>query len=155
MITRPLELESRTSRPPRDLDAVAWVNVSAIALFFAIFGSPFVLAPGLPVGIGGDAGSLVVPTVGPTVAGAGVASVVVSYRADDKILFEGGMYTLHELRKHVAVYARDHPGAVMLVRADRQVSMQAFIDLCEMARAVGFANVLVAGEPGVASPSGR
>ena len=57
------------------------------------------------------------------------------------------MYTLTELRKHMEGYVKVHPGAVMLVRADRQVSMQAFLDLCEMARSVGFANVLVAAEP--------
>jgi biopolymer transport protein ExbD len=56
------------------------------------------------------------------------------------------MYTLPELRKHMERYARQHPGAVMLVRSDRQVSMQAFLDLCEMARSVGFASVLVAAE---------
>jgi biopolymer transport protein ExbD len=72
--------------------------------------------------------------------------VVVSYRRDNVILFEGGMYTLTELRKHMEAYTKQHPKAVMLVRADRQVSMQAFLDLCEMARQVGFANVVAAAE---------
>ena len=70
-----------------------------------------------------------------------------SYRSDRVILFEGGMYSLSELRKHLEGYAKNHPGAVMLVRADRQVSVQAFADLCEMAKSVGFANVLLAAEP--------
>ena len=74
-------------------------------------------------------------------------SVVVSYRRNNVILFEGGMYSLPALRKHMESYAKKHPGAVMLVRADRQVTMQEFLDLCDMARAVGFANVLVAAEP--------
>jgi biopolymer transport protein ExbD len=146
MITRPLELESRMSPPPRDLDFVAWVNVGVIVLFFTLFGSSFVLAPGLPVGVGEPA-ALVLPSVGVASQGAGAASVVVSYRSDRLILFEGGMYSLSELRKHMAGYAQKHPGAVMLVRADRQVTVQAFADLCEMARAVGFANVLLAAEP--------
>ncbi len=144
MITRPLELQSRLSPPPRDLDFFAWVNVAAIVLFFGLLGSRFVLAPGLSVGVGGEA--LVLPQVGGTTENAGPAAVVVSYRRDNVILFEGGMYTLPELRKHMESYARLHPGAVMLVRSDRQVSMQAFLDLCEMARSVGFANVLVAAE---------
>lgn len=146
MITRPLDLVSRLSPPPRDLNAVAWVNVGVIALFFGLLGSRFVLAPGMPVGVG-DPGTINLPVTGTASAGTGAASVVVSYRRDNVILFEGGMYSLTELRKHLAGYAKDHPGAMMLVRADRQVSMQAFLDLCEMARAVGFANVLVAAEP--------
>lgn len=146
MITRPLELESRMSPPPRDLDFVAWVNVGVIVLFFTLFGSKFVLAPGLPVGVG-EQGTVVLPAVGATSQGTGAASVVVSYRSDRYILFEGGMYSLSELRKHMEGYVQAHPGAVMLVRADRQVTVQAFADLCEMARSVGFANVLLAAEP--------
>lgn len=153
MITRPLELESRMSPPPRDLDFVAWVNVGVIVLFFSLFASNFVLAPGLPVGVGDQPGTLILPSVGSAAQGAGSASVVVSYRSDRKILFEGGMYSLSELRQHMEGYARKHPGAVMLVRADRQVTVQAFADLCEMAREVGFANVLLAAEPPPQTPA--
>jgi biopolymer transport protein ExbD len=145
MITSPLDLQSRLSPPPRDLDFFAWVNVGVIALFFGLLGSRFVLAPGLPIGVARDS-ELVLPEVAGAVTTAGPASVVVSYRRDNVILFEGGKYTLSELRKHMETYAKQHPGAVMLVRADRQVSMQAFLDLCEMARQVGFANVLAAAE---------
>ncbi len=154
MIAHPLELQSRLSPPPRDLDFFAWVNVAVIVLFFALLGSRFVLAPGLSIGVGGEEG-LLLPQVAGTNESVGPASVVVSYRRDNVILFEGGMYTLAELRKHMERYAKQYPGAVMLVRSDRQVSMQAFLDLCEMARSVGFANVLVAAEqpqPGMAMP---
>lgn len=145
MITRPLDLQSRLSAAPRDLDFFAWVNVGVIALFFALLGSRFVLAPGLPVGVS-DEGELELPKTGAANETAGRASVVVSYRRDNVILFEGGKYTLQELRPHMAAYAKQHPGAVMLVRADRQVSMQAFLDLCEMARQAGFSQVLAAAE---------
>jgi len=146
MITGPLELRSRLSPPPRDLDFFAWVNVGVIVLFFALLGSRFVLAPGLPIGVSSEA-ELVLPQVGGGTQVAAPTSVVVSYRRDNVILFEGGKYTLAELRRHMEVYAKQHPGAVLLVRADRQVSMQAFLDLCEMARQVGFAHVLAAAEP--------
>ncbi len=153
MITRPLDLESRLSSPPRDLDFVAWVNVGVIVLFFALFGSPSVLLPGVPVGVA-ESGAIELPSVGATSGSAGAASVVVSYRRDNVILFDGGMYSLADLRKQMEGYVKKHPGAVMLVRADRQVSMQAFLDLCGMARSVGFASVLVAAEtPGPDTPA--
>jgi biopolymer transport protein ExbD len=145
MITSPLDLQSRLSPPPRDLDFFAWVNVGVIVLFFGLLGSRFVLAPGMPIGVAADS-ELVLPEVAGAVANAGPASVVVSYRRQDVILFEGGKYTLRELRQHMEAYAKQHPGAVMLVRADRQVSMQDFLNLCEMAREVGFANVIAAAE---------
>ena len=146
MITRPLDLESRLSPPPRDLNFVGWVNVGVIVLFFSLLGSRFVLAPGIPIGVGDDSNQLVLPQIDGTPEPTGPASVVVSYRRDNVILFEGGMYSLTDLRKQMADYVHKHPGAVMLVRADRQVSMQAFLDLCAMAREVGFANVVVAKE---------
>lgn len=146
MITRPLELQSRLSAPPRDLDFFAWVSVGVIALFFTLLGSRFVLPSGTAVDVDGQSAGVVLPQGGTITENLGAASVVVSYRRDNVILFEGGMYTLSELRKHMEAYARQHPKAVMLVRADRQVSMQAFLDLCEMARQVGFANVVAAAE---------
>jgi biopolymer transport protein ExbD len=146
MITRPLDLVSRLSPPPRDFDFIAWTNVGVIVLFFALFGSEFVLAPGLPVGVGGAGAAVELPTMGTASASPGAASVVVSYRRDNVILFEGGMYSLVDLRRRMAEYTAKHPGAILLVRADRQVSVQAFLDLCEVAKSVGFANVLVAGE---------
>ena len=146
MITRPLELESRLSTPPRDLDFVAWVNVGVIALFFVLFWSRFVLTPGLRVGVN-ESGALELAAGGVGAEDTGPASVVVSYRRDNVILFEGGMYSLLELKVPMEAYAKKHPGAVMLVRCDRQVSVQDFVALCDMARAVGFSNVLLPTEP--------
>lgn len=145
MITSPLDLQSRLSPPPRDLDFFAWVNVGVIALFFGLLGSRFVLASGETIGLQGG-GGIDLPRAGSAAINAEETSVVLSYRSDNVILFEGGKYALPELKKHMEAYAKKHPDAVMLVRADRQVSMQAFLDLCEMARAAGFARVVAAAE---------
>ena len=149
MITRPLDLESRMSPPPRDFNAVAWVNVGLIVLFFSLLGSRFVLATGVLVGVGDETGAIELPSANPASVSTTATSVVVSYRRDNVILFEGGMYSLAELRKHMEAYTRNNPGSVMLVRADKQVSNQALADLFAMAGAVGFKNVLLAAEPAV------
>lgn len=146
MITRPLDLESRMSPPPRDFNAVAWVNVGLIVLFFSLLGSRFVLATGVLVGVG-EAGVIELPSVDPASMSTAATPVVVSYRRDNVILFDGGMYSLTELRKHMEVYAKSNPGSVLLVRADKQVSNQALSDLYVMAGSVGFRNVLLAAEP--------
>lgn len=151
MITRPLDLVSRLSSPPRELDALAWVNVGLIVLFFSLFGSSFVLAPGLPVGVG-ETAALTLPRAGGAVQEAGATSVVITFRRDDLVLFEGGMYSLKALSKPLEAYAKKHPGAVILVRADQQVAVQAFLDLCAQARAAGFAHVFVAAESRAALP---
>lgn len=139
MITRPLELQEKLAAPPRDFDVLFWINAGAVALFFALLGSRFVLAPGVPVGVGA---ALELPRTSGAVPS--LAEVVVSYRRDNMILFEGGIYELASLRPELEIYAKKNPGAQMIVRVDRQVSMQGFIDLCDLAREVGFASVLVA-----------
>lgn len=145
MITQPLELQSHLSPEPRDLDFFAWVNVGLIALFFGVLGSRFMLMPVVPIGLKTDA-PFDLPQAPGTLEGIAPDSVVVSFHRDNLILFEGGMYNLSELRQHMEAYAKKHPGAVMLAQVDRQVSVQAFLDLCEMAREVGFAQVQLAAE---------
>lgn len=151
MITRPLDLQAKLAPPPRDLDVVFWVTLAGICLFFGLLGSRFVLAPGLPVGVNTSA-QLELPQVGTTQPAA--ASVVVSYRRDNIILFEGGMYSPLELKRQLEAYVAKHPGAVMLVRADRQVTAQALFELWDLAKQIGFSNVIMAVEPQARPASG-
>lgn len=152
MITRPLDLQSKLTPPSRDFDLFFWVNVGAVTLFFVLLGSRFVLAPGVPVQVGGTPAGLELPQTNS--AAQGVASVVVSYRRDNMVLFEGGIYELRDLRKAMETYARKHPAATMLVRVDKQVSVQGLLDLFDMAKAAGFAQVLLAAEPHAREESG-
>ncbi len=75
------------------------------------------------------------------------APVMVTYLRDDLILFEDGKYTLAELRSHLEGYANKTPGAVLLVRANKEVSAQALANLGSIAEAAGFASMLLAAEP--------
>jgi biopolymer transport protein ExbD len=148
MITRPLDLESRLSPPPRDFNFVAWVNVAVIILFCSLLGSRFVLAPGLLIG-GGNFG--LPATGGPQLVQ--TASVVVNYRRDNDILFEGARVNLGELRQRLEVYAKRHPGEILILAADRQVSTQALFELYAMAQAAGFSSVLIAGQSAAETPA--
>ena len=149
MITRPLDLESKLSAPPRDMDTLFWVNAGVVVLFFSLLGSRFVLSPGMSVQVGNE---FELPHI--TAATQGAASVVISYRRDNMVIFEGGIYDLGSLRAPVEQYAKEHPGTVLLVRYDKAVSMQGFVDLCDLARSAGFAGtVMVAAEPQVTEDS--
>lgn len=143
MITRPLELESRLSPPPRDFTAVAWVNAGVIVLFFSVLGSRFVLAPGLLIQL---------PQADPASITAVRTSAVITFSRENVIMFEGAIYSLPEVRKRLAAYAREYPGSVVQVNADRQVPAQALTDLGSMIRAVGLEYYLMAAEPSAPSP---
>lgn len=142
MITRPLELEARLSRPPRDLDVMHWVSVAAVVLFFSLAGSRFVLAPGLFVG--ND--SFKLPNAGGAAQEVRTAPLVVSFRRDNMILFGGGRYQrIEELRAPLESLAREHPNVALLVVAEEQVSMVAMSRLAELAVSVGFTGLQIAG----------
>lgn len=149
MITRPLELRSRLSPPPRHLDVFHWVTALAIVMFFGLLGSRFVLAPGLAIGVGTRQTSL--PGYGSAREEAMPASVVVSFRRENVILFEGGVYSMKELGRAMKAYADKHPGSVMLAHFDRQVSVQSLIELTQLAKASGFAQIQLAAESAKAS----
>ena len=143
MITRPLELESRLSQAPRDLDFVAWVNVAVIVLFFSLLGSRFVLAPGILIGAGSENFELPTTT---TPQYSRVAKLVVTYRRDNVILFEGAIVKLPELEQRLTAYAKKHPGEVLLLVADRHVTLEAVGKLSALAQSVGFAYVQTASD---------
>lgn len=144
MITRPLDLESRLSPPPRDLNFVAWVNVGLIVLFFGLFGSKFVLATGVPVGAG------VLAT------GVSGTNVVVNYRGPNMVVFDDGIYAMADLPKQMERYIKKHPEAVLFVQMDGQAPVQAFLDLSRLAKELGYVNVVLATEPrGEAKPGER
>jgi len=52
MIAGPLELSSRLTPPPRDLDGFFWLNVGAVGMVFGLLGSPFIVAAGVAVRVG-------------------------------------------------------------------------------------------------------
>ena len=63
------------------------------------------------------------------------------------VAFEGAIVKLPELKLRLADYAKKHPGEVLLLLADRQVTLQAITELSAMAESVGFAYVQTAGQP--------
>lgn len=143
MITRPLDLQAKVTPPPRDMDVFFWVTAALIVLLFSLQGSRYIVAPGVPIQLGQDP-QLVLPNAAGTRLGG--ASVVISYRRDNMILFEGGVYDLGSLRPVLLEYAKKHPGTSLLVQMDKQVSMQGFFDLQDVAVKAGFVHMFVAAE---------
>ena len=129
MITHPLDLAARLRPPPRNFDALFFVNGALILVFFVLFGSRFVLAPGLGVNF-----RL------PEMAGAGAAAapVVISLPRSDMVLVDDGMLNYAQLRGWLEKRARSEKGLALLVRADRQVPLEDLGVIAEMAASAGF-----------------
>lgn len=150
MITRPLDLTSRLRPPPRSLDFLFLVNGGLIVLFFLLFGSRFVLAPGLGISEQGGydaAAGFSLPVASGAAVWAAPATVVISVPRSNMVLAENGMYNYAQLRAWLAGRAKQEKNPTLLVRADARVPLQDLVTISEMARAAGFVRVQLAAEP--------
>lgn len=140
MITRPLDLSSRLRPPPRSFDFLFYVNAGLIALMFVLFGSRFVLSPGLGV-------DFRVPTMAVALQGAVATDVVIAVKGTDLAFVEGAKVDSAGLRRWLIERAKGHPGLRLLVQADASLSTKDLTDIYEMARVAGFESVQIAAEP--------
>ena len=141
MITRPLDLLTKLRRPPRNFDVLFFVNIGVLALFFALFGSRFVLSPGLGVDFNlPDGGAGAMTAASPT-------DVVIAVVRSDMALVDGVVLDFPRLKKWLMEKAAVREGQRLLVQANRDLSASDLTTIYEMAREAGFAGVQIAAEP--------
>ena len=140
MITRPLNLSTRLRPPPRSFEFLFFVNAGLIALFFVLFGSRFVLSPGLGVDFS-------VPELPESIAGAVATDVVVAVKGADMAFVEGAKVNIAGLRQYLIERAHGQRSLRLLVQADAALTTRELTEVYDMARAAGFASVQIAAEP--------
>jgi biopolymer transport protein ExbD len=146
MITRPLDLASRLRPPPRNFDAWFYVNAGLLVLFFTLFGSRFVLAPGLGVDF-----RL------PRVAGAGLSTAPthhISVLESGQIYGDQGLLDLPQLRAWLQAERPRTARPSLLVVADSEVKMARIAEIISAANEAGFRVNLAAVAPD-GPPEGR
>ncbi len=137
MITRPLDLASRLRPEPRYLDFLFLVNGGLIVLFFLLFGSRFVLAPGLGV-------DFVMPEMAGATAGAARTTHVISVVRPGLIFVDDGAINFEQLREWLKVQAGQTVQPSLLVRANSgNVPVTTLTDISSAAFQAGFTRVVV------------
>jgi len=149
MITRPLDLASRLRPPPRNFDWVFLAVGGLIVLFFDLFGSRFVLAPGLGV-------DFHLPTMPGALAGATTTTPhVITIKGGGVVLTESGELNLAQLNKWLQDEAKTAKAPVLLVKASDDVPMAKLAEVGTIAREAGFAWVQFAANEPKAKPAGE
>lgn len=137
MITRPLDLASRLRPAPRNFDFVFLANGGLIVMFFMLFGSRFVLAPGLGV-------DYVMPEMPGALANASRTTHVISVIRPGLILVDDGAINFEQLRSWLKVQARNTKQPSLLVRASAsKVPVSDLTDITSAAHEAGFIRVVV------------
>ncbi len=144
MITRPLDLASRLRPEPRTYDWLFFVNIGVIGLFFVLFGSRFVLAPGLGV-------NFHVPTMPGAIAGAAPTTHRISVVRSNLVFVDSlGSIDMKMLRVWLEQEAKKTKRPSLLVLVGAAASATDFTDIASVAHAAGFMHVQMgAQEPAV------
>lgn len=151
MITRPLDLASRLAPPPRGLDALFYVNVGVLVLFFLLYGSRFVLAPGLAV-------DFALPRVDADSAGMArmETDTVIAVPAANMAVVEGAVLDFKGLGAWLRTQAKPGsekagglrsggvPKRRLLVQASASLPARDLAEIYALAADAGFAGVLIA-----------
>jgi biopolymer transport protein ExbD len=134
MITRPLDLASRLRPEPRNFDFVFLVNGALIGLFFVLFGSRFVLAPGLGL-------DFQMPEIAGARAGAVATTHLITVNSSGLIFLPDGPADLSRLRDWLSAEGKKSRHPTLLVRAGSGVSGGLVATITSAAREAGFSVV--------------
>jgi biopolymer transport protein ExbD len=153
MITRPLDLASRLRPSPRNFDWVFFVVGGLIVLFFSLFGSRFVLAPGLGV-------DFRLPTLPGAQAGAAATTHVITiksggFKNGGFVFAESGALNVKQFGDWLKAAARTTKAPVLLVQASADVPMADLTDILTIAQEAGFVRVQFAADRPAAQPAGK
>jgi biopolymer transport protein ExbD len=148
MIARPLDLASKLRPPPHGTGALHYVNVGLLGLFFALFGSRFVLAPGLGI-------DFQLPLQAGAQAGAARASTVISVLRSGQIFTDAGLVDMGQLNAWLKARAGRDPRPTLLIRASSEVSLSKLVEIEGVAHGAGYSVLLGAEGHGVPIPEQR
>lgn len=141
MISRPLDLASKLRPEPRNFDFLFYVNAGLIVLGFVMFGSRFVLTPGLGLDF-----------QVPAVAGARSGAVQTTHRITVKqaglIFTDSGPLDPVQLKAWLADQAKSKSAKQpsLLIIASERVAQGTTMEIVSAAFAAGFVKVQVAAE---------
>ena len=148
MIARPLDLARRLRAEPRDLDAIFYVNVGVLALFFTLFGSRFVLAPGLGL-------DFELPQVEGAREGAAPTTCYISVLRTGQIFTDDGLFNLAQLQDWLNAQAKLYRRPSLLIRASAGVPLSSLSRIFDLAHRAGFRVVVGAEDPAAAGARGN
>ena len=134
MISRPLDLASRLQPRPRSGIAFFFVNAGVILLFFSVFGSRFVLAPGLGV-------DFQLPQATGATRGAIRTSHLVTVVNSGQIFAGDGLRSPAQLKEWLSAQAATTKEPTLLILAGESVPVAVIAEVAGFASEIGRAHV--------------
>ncbi|MFP4069804.1 MAG: ExbD/TolR family protein [Verrucomicrobiota bacterium] len=144
--TAPLGLVGRLTRPELKIDLVPILDLAVIALLLGLLFTRFVALPGVRVDL---------PKTELRMQHTASNVAILTIGNQGALYFNGGIYERNTIAGGLSRYMRDsaRENVVLLIKAQAQIELQLFLDICEMAQTAGFPQVQVIGDR-VAAPAG-
>ena len=146
--TKLFNLEKELNIPEYRMDIASLVDVVVIALFLSFMASRFILAPGLSFDT-----SLNLPVASPSITdslitNASIEVKVLTARKDTLFFYDADVYSLDGLSytflNQVLPSLDPNRENILLVKADKSISMETFVKIAELAKNAGFTRVQLA-----------
>jgi biopolymer transport protein ExbD len=135
MITRPFNFSVHLRSTSARLEATGFIDACLILIFFSVFLSPHILAPGHVINL---------PEASGAALDADVVTSVLTVTGSEMLIFEGRIYSPDSFQKSFAHRAAAGKGGVLLIRADQDVPTSLLAMVLPLARDAGFARVVIA-----------
>lgn len=145
-LVQPLELQRRLRTPPTGPDVAALIDILLIAFMLSLLGSRFVFAPGSTVALD----ELELPQANHSQL-IGVPTVdVLTLLQDDRLIYRGQFMSAEKwaaLLNDGGADARRAGHAILLIKADGRITLQALTRIMNRAREAGYTRVQIAERP--------
>lgn len=133
---------SKIEKETLSLSAPALFDALLLALMLSLASSKFVLAPGMSADLGDD---FALPSISaPEYANASESLSVLTAKGNSMIIFDGSIFTPDTFAANMKKSRR---GGVLLIKADKNISVQELIKIAQAAKAGGFERVHIAANP--------
>lgn len=152
-LSSPFHLRERLRKPDFRIGIVPLASVLLVAFFLFAMTSKFIFAPGITVEISPEKSgsvpvqekSFALPVITGPLEGK-ATNAVISVRSDAMFIFDGKIFRDVETALPPAANAAPGSRGVLLVRMNKNTSIQVLFSLAEAAREAGFSAIQIAGE---------
>ncbi len=136
----PVNVFSKIPKERVSISAPAIFDILLIALMFSLVSSKFVLAPGLSISMAPDEA---LPTMAnPEQAIANSDLSVLTAKGNSMLIFDGSIYDKHSLSRKMK--SLKNKNGVLLIKADKNLTVQSLIEIAEIAKTGGFKQIHIA-----------
>ncbi len=131
-------LADRLKKPEVKMDLIPVLDLLVIALLVSLLFTRFVMLPGVRVDL---------PTTDLRMPHSTSAVSVLTIENQGMLFYEGSVYELSTIERALRGYVEGAGGrAVLLVKAQADMELDEFLELCRMAQEAGFSQVQIAGK---------